>query len=200
MSEMNQDNIQPLLEYIKNYVSLTTQEEAFLLSKVSYRKYLRGQYIVQQGDICKHECFVISGCTKMFHVDETGQEHILMFSIEDWWTSDMGSFITQTPADFNVMCLEPTELVMFSYDIIEELYLEIPKLERFFRQIIEKAFVASQKRIVRNFSLSAKDRYVYFKTQYPLIEKRIPQYMVASYLGITKEFLSKIKKHLLLED
>jgi CRP-like cAMP-binding protein len=136
----------------------------------------------------------------MFHVNEEGQEHILMFSIEDWWTSDMGSFITQTPADFSVMCLEPTELVMFSHDIIEELYKEIPKLERFFRQIIEKAFVASQKRIVRNFSLSAKERYLYFKNQYPKIEQRIPQYMVASYLGITKEFLSKIKKQLLVDD
>jgi len=136
----------------------------------------------------------------MFHMNEAGQEHILMFSIEDWWTSDMGSFITQTSADFSVMCLEPTEMIMFSHDIIEELYEAIPKLERFFRQIIEKAFVSSQKRMVRNFSLSAKERYLYFRKQYPLIEKRIPQYMVASYLGITKEFLSKIKKQLLVDD
>ena len=197
---MEQYKIQPLLNYIKNYISLTKEEEQFLNSKVTYRKYLKGQYIIQQGDVCKYECFVIKGCTKMFHVNEEGQEHILMFSIEDWWTSDMGSFITQTPADFSVMCLEPTELVMFSHDIIEELYKEIPKLERFFRQIIEKAFVASQKRIVRNFSLSAKERYLYFKNQYPKIEQRIPQYMVASYLGITKEFLSKIKKQLLVDD
>ena len=197
---MEQNKIQPLLNYIKNYVSLTKEEEQFLNSKVTYRKYLKGQYIIQQGDVCKYECFVVKGCTKMFHVNEEGQEHILMFSIEDWWTSDMGSFITQTPADFSVMCLEPTELVMFSHDIIEELYQKIPKLERFFRQIIEKAFVASQKRIVRNFSLSAKERYLYFKNQYPKIEQRIPQYMVASYLGITKEFLSKIKKQLLVDE
>jgi len=197
---MEQNKIQPLLNYIKNYISLTKEEEQFLNSKVTYRKYLKGQYIIQQGDVCKYECFVVKGCTKMFHVNEEGQEHILMFSIEDWWTSDMGSFITQTPADFSVMCLEPTELVMFSHDIIEELYEKIPKLERFFRQIIEKAFVASQKRIVRNFSLSAKERYLYFKNQYPKIEQRIPQYMVASYLGITKEFLSKIKKQLLVDE
>lgn len=88
---------------------------------------------------------------------------------------------------------------MFSYDIIEDLYRDIPKLERFFRQIIEKAFVASQKRIVRNFSMSAKEQYLYFRDQYPLIEQRIPQYMIASYLGITKEFLSKIKSQLILE-
>lgn len=189
-------NIKPLLNYISNYVSLTKEEEEFLASKVSYRKYLKGQYILQQGDVCKHQCFVISGCTKMFHVDDSGQEHIVMFSIENWWTSDMGSFITQIPADYNIQCIDNTELIMFSFDVMEDLYAEIPKLERFFRQIIEKALVASQKRIVRSFSLSAKDRYLYFKNQYPKIEKLIPQYMVASYLGITKEFLSKIKSDL----
>ena len=192
-------NIKPLLKYISNYIDLTPNEIAVLESKITVRKYLKGQYIVQQGDICKYECFVLSGCTKTFYVDKEGQEHILMFSIEDWWTSDMGSFITQTPADFNVQCLENSELVMFSYDIIEDLYRDIPKLERFFRQIIEKAFVASQKRIVRNFSMSAKEQYLYFRDQYPLIEQRIPQYMIASYLGITKEFLSKIKSQLILE-
>lgn len=192
--------LDPLLKYINKYVNLTKEEEAILSSKVFCRTYLKGQYIVQQGDICKYECFVLSGCTKTFYLDETGQEHILMFSIEDWWTSDIGSFITQTPADFNVLCLENSELVMFPYDIIEELYIEIPKLERCFRQIVEKALVASQKRIVRSFSMSAKDRYLYFQNQYPKIEQRIPQYMVASYLGITREFLSKIKSQLLLED
>lgn len=191
--------IDPLLKYIGNYIELSQSDVAFLQSKLTVRKYLKGQYIVQQGDVCKYECFVLSGCTKTFYVDKEGQEHILMFSIEDWWTSDMGSFITQTPADFNVQCLENSELVMFSYDVIEDLYSEIPKLERFFRQIIEKAFVASQKRIVRNFSLSAKEQYLYFREQYPLIEQRIPQYMIASYLGITKEFLSKIKSQLILE-
>jgi len=189
-------NIKPLLNYISNYISLTKEEEEFLTSKVSYRKYLKGQYILQQGDVCKHQCFVISGCTKTFHVDDSGQEHIVMFSIENWWTSDMGSFITQIPADYNIQCIDNTELIMFSFDVMESLYTEIPKLERFFRQIIEKALVASQKRIVRSFSLSAKDRYLYFKNQYPKIEKLIPQYMVASYLGITKEFLSKIKSEI----
>jgi CRP-like cAMP-binding protein len=191
--------IEPLLKYMSDYISLTNEEIAYLESKITVRSFLKGQYIVQQGDVCKYTCFVLSGCTKTFYVDSDGQEHILMFSIEDWWTSDMGSFVTQTPADFNVQCIENTELVMFSYDIIEDLYREIPKLERFFRQIMEKGFAAAQKRIVRNFSLSAKEQYLYFREQYPKIEQRIPQYMVASYLGITKEFLSKIKSQLILE-
>ncbi|MDO6811589.1 Crp/Fnr family transcriptional regulator [Tenacibaculum soleae] len=186
-----------LLNYIHKYINLTSDEEALLLSKIVRRKYLKDQYIVQQGDICKTECFILSGCTKTFYVDDEGQEHIVMFAIEDWWTSDMGSFITQTPADYNIQCIENTELFQISYNIIEELYIEIPKLERFFRKIIERALVASQKRIVSNFSLTAKERYLLFKETYPKIEQRVPQYMIASYLGITKEFLSKIKSQLI---
>ncbi len=189
----------PLLKYIRKYISLTNEEEAFLLSKLNYRKYLKGQYIVQQGDVCKQINFLISGCTKTFFLDDKGQEHIVLFGIQDWWTSDIGSYITQSASDFNVQCIEDTEVIQFQYDFEEELYKEIPKLERLFRKMLEKALVSSQKRIVGNFSLSAKEQYLQFKKQYPTIEQRVPQYMVASYLGITKEFLSKIKSQLALE-
>ncbi|WP_299522978.1 Crp/Fnr family transcriptional regulator [Winogradskyella sp.] len=185
------------LNYISNYIKLNKDELELLNSKVNERTYLKNQYIVQQGDVCKSANFIISGCTKTFYMDEEGQEHIVMFSIEDWWTSDLGSFITQTPADFNVQCLEPTTLVQFTYEHLEELYTQIPQIERLFRKIIERAFVASQKRIIRNFSLDAKERYKVFRSKYPEIDQRVPQYMIASYLGITKEFLSKIKSKLI---
>jgi len=191
-------NSKPFLDYLNNYISLSVDEETTLLSKIVQRNYLKGQYISQQGDICKSVNFIISGCTKTFYMDAEGQEHIVMFSIEDWWTSDLGSFITQTPADFNVQCIENTKLIQFTYDKLEELYIEIPKLERLFRKIVERAFVASQKRIIRNFSLTAKERYQIFRETYPKIEQRVPQYKIASYLGITKEFLSKIKSQLIL--
>ncbi len=190
---------QPLLDYINKFVSLTEKEQNFIASKVVYRKYLKGQYIVQEGDVCKYQGFIVSGCTKTFYVDDNGQEHIIIFAIENWWTADIGSYITQTSADYNVQCIENTEMIQIPFDVREELFEEVPKLERFFRMIIEKGFIASQKRIVRNFSLSAKERYLIFKQSYPKIEKRIPQYMLASYLGITKEFLSKIKSKLILE-
>ena len=190
-------NNKPLLEYINKFINLTVEEETILLSKIIHRNYLKDQYIVQQGDICKSANFIISGCTKTFYMNKEGQEHTVMFSVEDWWTSDLGSFITQTPADFNVQCLENTELIQFSFENLEELYNKIPKLERFFRKIIERAFVASQKRIIKNFSLAAKEHYLIFKETYPEIEQRVPQYMIASYLGITKEFLSKIKSQLI---
>jgi CRP-like cAMP-binding protein len=192
-------NNKPLLDYIKKYINLTLEEEILLLSKINIRTYLKNQYIVQQGDVCKSINFIITGCTKTFYIDTEGQEHIVMFSIEDWWTSDLGSFITQKPADFNVQCIENTQLIQFSLENLEELYTEIPKFERFFRKIVERAYVASQKRIIRNFSLDAKERYKIFKTTYPTIDQRVPQYMIASYIGITKEFLSKIKSQLINE-
>ena len=193
------DKFKPLLDYINRIVALTDEEERILISLISFRKLLKGQYFLQQGDVCKYSGFVISGCTKTFYVDEEGQEHVVMFSIEDWWTSDMGSFITQKPADFNVQCLENTELIQFSYENQQQMMQEIPKLERFFRIIVQRALVASQKRIVRSMSMSAKDRYLFFRKEYPKMEQRIPQYLIASYLGITKEFLSKIKSQLILE-
>ncbi|GHM99102.1 cyclic nucleotide-binding protein [Cytophagales bacterium WSM2-2] len=167
--------------------------------KVKARKFLKGQYVVQQGDVCRTENFVLSGCLKTFYIDQEGQEHIVMLAIENWWTSDLGSFINQAPADFNVQCLENSEVLQITYEDLEQVFLEIPKLERFFRIIIQRAFAAAQKRIVNNFSLPAKERYLKFREQYPQIEQRVPQYMIASYLGITKEFLSKIR-HQLIED
>ncbi|MEH6536232.1 MAG: Crp/Fnr family transcriptional regulator [Psychroserpens sp.] len=181
------------INFINNYVALTEEERKIILSKVSLRKYLKGQYVVQQGDVCRYSGFIISGCTRTFYVDDDGEEHIVMFSIENWWASEIGSFVSQKPSDYNVQCIEDTELIQLLFEDQEELFKAVPKLERFFRLILEQAFVASQKRIVSSFSLSAKDQYIQFTKQYPEIEKRIPQYMVASYLGITKEFLSKIK-------
>src|SRR6266404_9627735 len=184
-------NIKPFLDYINQRIQLTTEEESTLLSRIRVRKYLKGQFVVQNGNVCKHENFVLSGCLKTFYIDNEGQEHVVMFAIENWWTSDLGSFITQMPADLNVQCLENSELVQIHYNDLQQLYIDIPGLERFFRIIIQNAFVAAQKRIINNFSLLATDRYIQFREQYPKIEQRVPQYMIASYLGITKEFLSK---------
>ena len=184
------------IDFINKYVDLNKSEVKRILELVSIRKYLKGQYVVQQGDVCKYSGFVISGCTRTFYVDDNGEEHIVMFSMENWWASEIGSFVSQKPSDYNVQCIENTELIQLSFEDQETLFKEVPKLERFFRLILEQAFVASQKRIVSSFSLSAKDQYLQFTQQYPKLEKRIPQYMVASYLGITKEFLSKLKNQL----
>jgi len=188
--------MQQLLEYITQYVQLTPDEESALLSKIKVKKFLKGQFVVQNGEICKYENFVLSGCLRSFYIDNDGLEHVIMFAVENWWTADLGSFITQKPSDLNVQCLENSEIIQIHYNDLQKLYFEIPKLERFFRIIIQKAFVAAQKRIVSNFSMDATDRYIQFREQYHDIEQRVPQDMIASYLGITKEFLSKIRNKL----
>jgi len=192
-------NIEPLISYMTQFIDLSSQDIETLSQRTTYRKYLKGQFVVQQGDVCRYENFVVKGCLKTFYADAEGQEHIVMFAVENWWASDLGSFISQTPADYNVQCLENTEVIQFSFEELENLYARIPKLERFFRLIIQKAFVSSEKRIVRNFTLPARDRYLKFREQYPQIDQRVPQYMIASYLGITKEFLSKIRSQLISE-
>lgn len=192
-------DIESLLRYIHQYINLTSQEVSVLENHAKIRTYLKGQFIVQQGDICRYENFIVSGCAKTFFIDQEGNEHVVMFAIENWWTADLGSLITQEPADFNVQCLEKTTVIQFSNDSLERLYKDIPQMERFFRIITQKAFVASQKRIVRNLSMPAKERYLMFRRQYPDIEQRVPQYLIASYLGITKQFLSKIRAALILE-
>lgn len=189
----------PLIKYISKNIDLTQNEVDIITEHTKHRRYLKGQFIVQQGDICRNESFVISGCAKTFHIDTEGQEHIVTFAIENWWASDFGSFITQTPADYNVQCLENTEVIQFSYENLQLMFNKIPKMERFVRIVSQNAYVASQKRIVRNFSMSAKEQYVKFKNLYPQIDQRVPQYLIASYLGITKEFLSKIKSQLISE-
>ena len=191
--------LQPLLDYIQQYIKLTKEEESLLLSKITVRKFRKSDFIVQNGEVCRFENFILSGCVKTYFIDQNGQEIIVMLAIENWWTADLGSFIAREPAKLNVQCVEKTELAQIHYDDLQELYQQIPMLERFFRLIIQQAFVAAQNRIIRNYCEPAKERYLQFREQYAAIEQRVPQYMVASYLGITKEFLSKIRHQLLNE-
>ena len=184
------------LEYLNKYIQLTPEEESIVSKALIQRNYIKGQYIVQEGDICRNQNYIITGKVRTFYLDKNGTEHIIAFGIENWWVGDLGSFITQSSADFNVQCLENTSVLQISKEQLEQLYLEVPKIERFFRLIIQSAYVSAQKRIVRNLSLSAKDRYLLFLAEYPDIVQRVPQYMIASYLGITKEFLSNLRSQI----
>lgn len=186
-----------LIEHLRQKINLTENEASIIVSKLKSRTYLKGQYIVQEGDVCKYQTFVLSGKVRTFYLDENGNEHIIAFGIENWWIGDICSFTSQTPAEFNTHCLENTTVLQITYKDMQELYDLVPQLDRFFRLIIQKAYGNMSKRIVRNHSMSAKDRYAVFADTYPEIVNRVPQYMVASYLGITKEFLSKIRKELI---
>jgi CRP-like cAMP-binding protein len=185
-----------LINYFKQYIDLTEEEAVIINSKLKLRTYLKGQYILQGGDVYRYQTFIISGKVRTFYLDQNGNEHIVAFGIENWWVGDLCSFSTQTPADFNVQCLEKTEVIQISHTNMEELYQKVPKMERFFRLIVQRAYGNMSKRIARNYSLPAKERYLLFLEEYPAIAQRVPIYMIASYLGITKEFLSTIRKQI----
>ena len=166
--------MEKILEHIKRHVRLTPEEEAIILTKCFSRTYLKGQYIVYSGDVCRYHSFIESGLTRTFYTDDDGNEHIVSFGIEDWWAGDLGSFITQKPADFYIQCISKTEVIHISHTDINQLYLEVPKIERFFRLLIQNAYVSTQKRIVRNFSMTARERYVLFLEEFPQITQCIP--------------------------
>jgi len=183
-----------ILKNIARHVELTAEEVADFTSILQIKKYRKRQYLVQAGDPCRYEYFINSGCVRQYHVSEEGQEHVIGFAVEDWWTSDLYGFITGQPSLTNIDALEDTEVVQFERTAYEDILLRIPKLERFFRIILQRSMITQQQRIMENISLSADDRYCKFAERYPQLEQRLPQKQIASYLGITPESLSRIRR------
>lgn len=184
------------IDHIRGYVQLSPSEAETILGLVKVRSYLKGQYVVQAGVVSQETSFVNKGCLKAFRVDENGKEHVVAFAVENWWTGDLGSFIAQSPADYNVQCLEDCELVQFHFNVMEQIYSEVPVMERFFRLLFQRAYVVAQRRVIDRMSIPAKALFLQFMQQYPDLHHRVPLYLIASYLGITPQFLSKIRREL----
>jgi CRP-like cAMP-binding protein len=185
-----------LLKNIGKHIQLDKAEVALFLSLLKVKKLKRKEFLLRQGDICRTENFIVKGCLRVYSIDDNGFEHILMFGIEDWWVSDLLSFLTDTESAYFIDALEETELLQISKKNIYKLYKEVPKFERFFRLILQNAYIAQQQRINQNLSLNAKQRYLNFVVKYPAFEQRIPQKQLAAYLGITPVFLSMLRKKL----
>lgn len=189
-------NFQPILDYVSRYIEPNAEEQAQFTDILVYKKYRKRQFFAQPDYICAYEGYVVKGCFRVYMIDKNGNEHTIQFAIEDWWVSDFASFITQTPGTLYVEALEDSEVIVSRFSDIETLYEKVPKFERFFRIIMQRAFMFSQKRILSNLSQTAEERYLDFISKYPEIEQRVPQYTLASYLGFSPEFLSKIRKRL----
>ena len=185
-----------ILNNIAKHVQLDKTETNFFVSLLQQKTIKKKDYLLQQGDICKAENFIVKGCLRTYSVDKNGFEHIVMFGIEDWWVGDLYSFLTGTPAQFFIDALEETEVIQISKQNLDILYDRVPKFERFFRLIIQNAFIAQQNRINQNLSYTAEQRYLEFVNKYPLFEQRIPQKQVAAYLGMTPVFLSMLRRKL----
>ena len=182
-----------ILKNICKHISLTKTEQEYFISLLKPKKLKTKQFLLRAGEVCKHSSFVNTGCLRGFTVDKDGVEHILTFAPQDWWVGDMYSLLSQKPGNLNVEAMMDTEVFMLSRTDQEKLYKKIPKFERFFRIIIEKSLVAYQQRLMDNLSLTAQERYLKFCTAYPSIINDIPQKQVAAYIGVTPEFLSKLK-------
>lgn len=186
----------PLLrKNIGLYVSLSDDEYELAESFFTYRKFRKKQYILQEGDICRHETFILKGCVRMYQVDGDGQEHVSQFGIESWWVGNLYSLVSEKPAVINIDCLEDCEVLQITKQALDKLYAQVPAMERFFRLLIQNAFIAFEHRVLILLAKPAAERYKDFINRYPHIEERISDRQVASYLGITPQSLSRIRSH-----
>ena len=189
-------NSSVILTNVAKHITLTEKEKTYFLSLLHYQTLKRKDFLLQEGETCKNSTFVLDGALKGYTVDKEGNEHILSFALQDWWIADMYSYISQKPGVLNIEAVADSELAMLSKENQEMLYAKVPKFERFFRILVENSLVANQQRLIDNLSSTAEDRYLNFIKKYPLIPSCVPQHNIASYLGITPEFLSKIRARL----
>lgn len=181
-----------ILENIFRHVTLDTQEQAHFTAALQHRTLRKKEFILQEGELCRYDHFVIKGSLRQYEIDEEGREHIMQFAFEDWWIGDWYSMLTNTPSVYNIDALEDAEVLLIDKNRLEQLFLEIPKLERYFRIIMQHAFVAQQRRILF-LQKPAEERYADFYSRYGHFEQRVPQQQIASYLGITRETLNRVK-------
>jgi len=181
-----------LRQHIEEITKLTDEEFEYILSYFTYRKFKKNHYVIQEGDYVKNDYFVLSGLLKSSHTDQKGKTHVVLFATENWWISDPEAYHNQTKASLNVDCLEDSETLYISLENREKLCNEIQKMEYFFRKKTTTGYVASQKRILSLIGFNAKERYEYLLQQYPGLLQRVPKSLIASYLGVTRETLSRL--------
>lgn len=183
-----------ILQKINHSLPLPDSEFELLKQAFAPKKLRKKQYLLQEGEICKHHAFVVKGCLRMFRVDARGQEHIFQFAIENWWTGDRESLISGRPSKYNIEALEDSELLLINPGAMEELQLKSPAVSAMVQDLQQKNVIATQNRIHASISYTAEEKYLDFLKTYPDIFQRVPQQMIASYLGITRETLSRIRK------
>lgn len=186
-----------LLDNIAKHVSLTPEEQERVLSFTEPLQFKAKTILLKSGEVCTHSYFVTKGILRSYNMDENGVEHVVSFACPGWWIADMYSFLSQRPGQLYIEVNEDAEVLAISRENQEKMYSEVPKLERFFRIIIENSLVASQQRIIDNMSFTAEARYDKFLKKFNHLAHLIPQKQIASYLGVTPEFFSKMKARLL---
>ena len=182
-----------IIKNISKHIQLNDEERQYFLSILHYKKLERGKVLLKYGEIAKSQYFVIDGCLRNYSIDEDGKEHVIAFAPANWWVSDLYSYITETPSEHTIDALIPTEVFEIMKWDMDKVFDKIPKFERFFRILFQNSMVNQMRRIKQGMSVPAEDRYKEFIKQYPDIFQHIPLKHIASYLGISPEFLSKIR-------
>lgn len=185
---------EPLRTHIEKIIPLTDEEYAFILSHFTTKKFKKHQFLIQEGEAVKYSYFVISGLLKLVYTEETGKQHIVSFAMEDWWESDYYAFFTQTKATMSLECLEDTEVLCLTLENYQNLCDNLQKMERFLLQKANFGFLGSQKRIISWLTSNSKERYEQLIKQYPSLIQRVPKSLIAAYLGISRETLSRLSK------
>ncbi len=183
-----------LLESISQKVKVTEKDLELLKRFLIPKKIRKRQYVLNAGDVCQYITFVEKGMLRSFLVDDTGHEHVVQFAVEGWWISDMGSFLSGNDALYNIEALEDSEVLNLSRQAMDDVMNQLPALERYFRLLMQNNIVALQRRVIAYMSLSAEEKYLKLMNVCPDIINRAPQQHIASYLGITPETLSRIRK------
>ncbi len=190
------NSVEPLLQYFHKFIPLNTEEKNMVLQKFHPRLFRRRQYALQEGDIATQFYFIIRGCLRMYKIDDKGNAHIIQFAAENGWLMDIGSFHGEKPSQLNIDAIEDTMVLQISHSDLISLYIAAPKFDRIFRVLIENSFVKLQERLLQTISSTAEDRYQSFIHAYPHLINRLPQTQIASFLGITPEFLSRLRNKL----
>lgn len=188
-----------LISHIQNKVSLTEEEKTELQSFFSVKKLKKKQYLLQEGAVCKCLSFVNKGLLKSYFTDEKGGENINMFAFEGWWISDFKSFINQEKAVLNIDAVEETELLMITLEDYDKLMLKIPVMDRYFRILYQNSLVTKDYRLIASNSYTAEEKYLQLVKKNPEMIKRVPHNLIASYLGLAPETISRIRKKILLK-
>ncbi|MBN9283836.1 MULTISPECIES: Crp/Fnr family transcriptional regulator [unclassified Flavobacterium] len=179
---------------IKSHIAISDTELEQLCKPFDLKKIPKKEFLLRQGEVCKFEGFVNKGCFRVYHINNEGVEHVLYFAIEGWWITDIDSFTNEKPASLFIEALEDSEVLLISKREKELLYEQFPKTEKLFRIMTQKTHVALQRRMISNLSKTADERYLDFIEKYPHLAQRLSNLQIAAYLGISHEFLSKIRK------
>jgi CRP-like cAMP-binding protein len=188
--------VQPLLDYFDRLLPLSEAEKQLVISKFHPHHYRKKQYALQHGDICQYFNFVVRGCLRLYKADAEGAVHILQFATDGNWVLDLASFHRIKPSQLNIDALEDTDVLRIAHDDLIDLYQEGKNFNRIFRVLQENSFMHQQERIAQLFSSTAEERYQSFLENYPHLVTRLSQVQISAYLGVTPEFLSRIRNKL----